>query len=88
MSGLVSSLFDPADPASSACKNEGFSGCNLAVVRLDVYHSEDPVLFTKKVGERLKQGGVVVILGFFVDEHNSGESQRVGDCHGHGAAES
>lgn len=86
-SGFVGNLVDAADLSPGTFEGKDFNGFDLAVVGSDFHHSKDPILVTPELGERLKQGGVLVILDFFVDEQNRSDGQRAGDCHGHGAGQ-
>jgi SAM-dependent methyltransferase len=79
MSAFVGNLLDPADPSPTAFKGEEFWGFDLAVVGLGFHQINDTVLAATRLAERLRTGGVLLILDFVVDETAGGN----GDGHQH-----
>jgi SAM-dependent methyltransferase len=82
MSAFVGNIHDPTEPSPSAFQGEAFHDFDLAVVGLGFHHFSDPSRAAAKLAERLKTGGVLLILDFVVDE-KSGEGGD-GQNHGHG----
>jgi hypothetical protein len=79
MSAFVGNLLDPADPSPTAFKGEEFWGFDLAVVGLGFHQINETVLAATRLAERLRTGGVLLILDFVVDETTGGD----GDGHQH-----
>ncbi|KAH8790919.1 S-adenosyl-L-methionine-dependent methyltransferase [Hyaloscypha sp. PMI_1271] len=79
MSAFVGNLLDPADPSPAAFKGEEFWGFDLAVVGLGFHQINETVLAATRIAERLRTGGVLLILDFVVDQTTGGD----GDVHQH-----
>jgi SAM-dependent methyltransferase len=79
MSAFVGNLLDPADPSPTAFKAEEFWGFDLAVVGLGFHQINETVSSATRLAERLRTGGVLLILDFVVDETTGGD----GDGHQH-----
>lgn len=96
MSATVGNLLDPADPSPADFKGEEWFNFDLAVVGLGFHHFEDPTLAAERLAERLKPGGVLMIIDFMPHAHHgeievdgdggsgSGEGSSHGHGHGHG----
>ncbi|KAL2136812.1 hypothetical protein VTI74DRAFT_1026 [Chaetomium olivicolor] len=54
----------PEDPNPQAFTSPEFSNFDVAVVGLGFHHFDDPALAARRLAERLKTGGVLVILDF------------------------
>ncbi|WYZ45519.1 hypothetical protein EsH8_VIII_000835 [Colletotrichum jinshuiense] len=62
-------LTDPSDPDPAAFSDAArFRGFDVAGVGLGFHHFEDPELSAKRLVERLKPGGVFIILDFLPHE--------------------
>jgi SAM-dependent methyltransferase len=92
MSASVGNLLVPTDPSPADFKGEEWFNFDLAVVGLGFHHFEDPALAATRLAERLKPGGVLLIIDFMPHEHHgeivpddggSSEAEPSG-CHGHG----
>jgi len=53
------------DPSPAAFASPEFSNFDVAAVGLGFHHFDDPSLAARRLAERLKTGGVLVILDFF-----------------------
>jgi SAM-dependent methyltransferase len=84
MSAFVGNLLDPADPSPSAFESEDLHNFDLAIVGIGFHHFEDPLFAVKTLADRLKKGGVLLILDFLVDEKIGSEGNGNGHRHGHG----
>ncbi|KUJ23612.1 S-adenosyl-L-methionine-dependent methyltransferase [Mollisia scopiformis] len=69
-------LIDPSQPTPAALSGKEFFDFDIAVVGLGFHHFDQPALAAKRLAERLKQGGVLMIVEFMPHEH----------FHGHNAA--
>jgi SAM-dependent methyltransferase len=92
MSASVGNLLDPADPSPADFKGKEWFNFDIAVVGLGFHHFEDPALAATRLAERLKPGGVLMIIDFMPHDHhgevepdNDGSSDASPSCgHGHG----
>jgi SAM-dependent methyltransferase len=87
MSAAAGNLLDPSDPSPAEFQGEEWFNFDLAVVGLGFHHFEDPVLAAKRLGERLKKGGVLMIMDFLPHDPKMTNETVVtggGDAHGHG----
>jgi SAM-dependent methyltransferase len=94
MAASVGNLLDPADPSPADFQGEEWLNFDLAVVGLGFHHFEDPTLAAARLAERLKPGGVLMIIDFMPHAHHgeiemdggsgSGEGSSHGRVHGHG----
>jgi hypothetical protein len=82
MPAFVGNLLDPADPSPAAFKGEEFWGFDLAVVGLGFHQINETVLAATRIAERLRTGGVLLILDFVVDQTTGGDGD--GHQHDHG----
>jgi SAM-dependent methyltransferase len=90
MHASVGNLLDPADPLPAAFHSEEWFGFDLAAVGFGFHHFEDLVLAASRLAERLKTGGVLLIIDFL--PHGPFEARPDGDTgpsashdqHGHG----
>ncbi|KAK4987545.1 hypothetical protein LTR50_004578 [Elasticomyces elasticus] len=72
-------LFAPSSP-TPAISDAAFRDFDVAVVCLGFHHFEDPELAVARLVERLRPGGVVLIVDFVA----GGGGHRHGHQHGHG----
>jgi len=106
MRAAVGNLIDPnPSPPNPGEGEEDFKGeewwdFDVAAVGLGAHHFADPGLAFRRLGERLREGGVLFIIDFLphgeLDEghshsnshsHNHGNGHSHGDSHQHGKAE-
>ncbi|KFX91169.1 hypothetical protein V490_06041, partial [Pseudogymnoascus sp. VKM F-3557] len=82
----VGDLIDPKVEKPEQFQGEEFWEFDLAVVGLGFHHFEDVGLAARRLGERLKRGGVLVVLDFLPhgDVHGHDHSHGGGHSHGHG----
>jgi SAM-dependent methyltransferase len=78
MSARVGNLLDPADPSPDDFASAEWFNFDLAVVGLGFHHFEDPTLAAARLAERLKTGGVLMIIDF-MPHSNHGEIEVDGD---------
>jgi len=64
MSASVGNLLDASDPAPAHFSGAKYFNFDIAVVGLGFHHFEDPALAAKRLAERLKTGGVLLIIDF------------------------
>jgi SAM-dependent methyltransferase len=94
MSAATGNLLDPRDPSPAEFKGEEWFHFDLAVVGLGFHHFEDPTLAATRLAERLKPGGVLMILDFLPHDpektnstvtagNGEGASSERGHSHGH-----
>jgi SAM-dependent methyltransferase len=57
-------LCDPGDPKPAALEGPEFSGFDVAAVGMGFHHFDDPQLAAARLVERLKPGGVLLIIDF------------------------
>ena len=58
----------PEDPNPAALASPEFSDFDIAAVGLGFHHFDDPALAARRLAERLKTGGVLMILDFLPHE--------------------
>ncbi|EQB51618.1 hypothetical protein CGLO_08827 [Colletotrichum gloeosporioides Cg-14] len=68
MRAYAGNLTDPADPDPAAFVGAGFRDFDVAGVGLGFHHFADPEYSAKKLVERLRPGGVFIILDFLPHE--------------------
>ena len=87
MSAFTGNFLDPADPSPAAFAGQEFHGFDLAVVGLGFHQLNDSILAATKLAERLKIGGVLLIVDFPTDEKASEQDHDGGFWrkHGHGS---
>ncbi|KAK5133143.1 hypothetical protein LTR08_008167 [Meristemomyces frigidus] len=78
---VVGDLFAEKVPEHLA--GERFQGFDIAVIGLGFHHFEDPTLSVKRLVERLKPEGVLVIVDFLPFDH---DHQQATDADAHGMA--
>ncbi|EHY56388.1 hypothetical protein ABEF92_006734 [Exophiala dermatitidis] len=61
---VVGNLLDPADPAPAHLSSPEFYNFDLVVVGLGFHHFQDIPLATRRLVERLRPGGVFLIIDF------------------------
>jgi SAM-dependent methyltransferase len=64
MHAYQGNLCDPTDPNPTALAAPEFSNFDIAAVGLGFHHFDDPALAARRLAERLKTGGVLMILDF------------------------
>jgi len=64
MHAYQGNLCDPMDPNPAALAAPEFSNFDIAAVGLGFHHFDDPSLAARRLAERLKTGGVLMILDF------------------------
>lgn len=64
MHAYQGNICDPSDPNPAALAGPEFTGFDVAAVGLGFHHFDDPTLAARRLGERLKTGGVLMILDF------------------------
>ena len=74
MKAFVGNLIDSKDPSPSSLQEEMFFGFDIAVVGLGFHHFDDPALAAKRLTERLKRGGVLMIVDFLPHAHHGQHS--------------
>lgn len=77
MHAVVGNLIDAKSPPPAHLAGPEFHDFDIAVVGLGFHHFDDPALAAKRLAERLKPGGVLMIVDFLPHEHFGGQS------HGH-----
>jgi SAM-dependent methyltransferase len=78
MHAVLGNLLDASDPNPAALSGAEFHDFDIAVVGLGFHHFDDPALAAKRLAERLKKGGVLMIVDFMPHGHFHGH-----DAHGH-----
>ncbi|KAK3311488.1 S-adenosyl-L-methionine-dependent methyltransferase [Chaetomium strumarium] len=68
MRAYQGNLCDPEDPTPEAFAAPEFSNFDVAAVGLGFHHFDDPALAARRLCQRLKTGGVLVILDFFAHD--------------------
>lgn len=79
MLATVGNLIDANNASPASVAGPEFHDFDIAVVGLGFHHFDDPALAAKRLAERLKKGGVLMIIDFLPHEHFHGH-------HGHHAA--
>lgn len=69
MHAYQGNLIDPAQPSPAAFAGKEFFDFDIAVVGLGFHHFDDPALAAKRLSERLKKGGVLMIVDFLPHKH-------------------
>jgi SAM-dependent methyltransferase len=64
MHAYQGNLCVPDDPNPAAFTSPEFSNFDVAAVGLGFHHFDDPTLAARRLAERLKTGGVLMILDF------------------------
>lgn len=81
MFAVVGNLTDPADPFPASLSGPEFKDFDVAGVCLGFHHFEDPELTARRLVDRLRPGGILLILDFF--PHAPFNSDEPGDGHSH-----
>ncbi|PQE05894.1 methyltransferase domain-containing protein [Rutstroemia sp. NJR-2017a BVV2] len=88
MCGVVGNLLEGGEGRLEGDEegNGEFFDFDVAVVGLGFHHFADARLAAKRLGERLKKGGVLVVVDFESHEpvHGGGHGHSHGHSHGHG----
>lgn len=85
MFAVVGNLTVPDDPRPAALSGPEFFDFDVAVLGLGFHHFEHPALSAQRLVERLRPGGVLVILDFVTHSPHGGGSGGGGGGH-HGAS--
>jgi SAM-dependent methyltransferase len=72
MRAVLGNLIDASDPNPAALSGPEFHDFDIAVVGLGFHHFDDPALAAKRLAERLKKGGVFMIVDFMPHGHFHG----------------
>ncbi|KAI9732039.1 MAG: hypothetical protein M1818_007634 [Claussenomyces sp. TS43310] len=85
MHAVVGNLLNASDPSPPHLAGSEYFNFDIAAVGLGFHHFEDPILAARRLGERLKSGGTLMILDFVPHEHlDGGHDHGHGHGHGHG----
>ena len=89
MHAVVGNLIDASAPPSPEFEKQEWYGFDIAAVGMGWHHFSDPSFAAKRLGERLKSGGVLLIIDFLPHEgfghsHNHGDRKGDGHEHDHG----
>ena len=74
MEAFVGNLIDSKDPAPVLLQGGQFFNFDIAVVGLGFHHFHDPALAARRLTERLKIGGVLMIVDFLPHAHHGPNS--------------
>jgi len=69
MFATVGNLMDMNTAPPASVSGPEFHDFDIAVVGLGFHHFDDPALAAKRLAERLKKGGVLMIIDFLPHEH-------------------
>ncbi|KAF8848660.1 methyltransferase-like protein [Acephala macrosclerotiorum] len=72
MAAYQGNLISPDDPSPISFSGPEFFDFDIAVVGLGFHHFDNPGLAAKRLAERLKKGGVLMIVDFLPHEHFHG----------------
>ncbi|KAK7972730.1 methyltransferase domain-containing protein [Apiospora saccharicola] len=92
MHAVVGDVTVPDDPSPAALAGARFFDFDLAALGLGFHHFADPPLAARRLVERLRPGGVLLILDFVTHEpivkneprEEEGQEENSGHGHGHG----
>lgn len=85
MHAVVGNLIDPSSEPPAHLSGPEFHDFDIAVVGLGFHHFDDPGLATKRLAERLKVGGVLMIVDFMPHgNHSHAHEHTHGHDHGKG----
>jgi SAM-dependent methyltransferase len=89
MHAVVGNLIDPSNTSSSELEAPEFYNFDIAAVGMGWHHFSDPSFAAKRLAERLKPGGVLLIIDFLPHEgfdhiHKHGNVKGEDRGHGHG----
>lgn len=83
MSAVAGNILDPKNPSPAEFKDAKWFDFDLVAVGLGFHHFEDPTLAATRLAERLKLGGVLLIIDFLPHEHPESVAADGGHSHGH-----
>lgn len=69
MFAYVGNLLDPTNPSPASLSGPKFYNFDIAAVGLGFHHFDNPAFAAKQLAERLKPGGVLMIIDFAPHEH-------------------
>lgn len=85
MHAVVGNLISPSASPSASLSGPEFFNFDIAAVGLGFHHFTDPALASKRLGERLKTGGTLLIIDFLPHGHdhslNHKEMEEYGVTH-------
>jgi SAM-dependent methyltransferase len=87
MRAYQGNLIDPSDPNPTAFDSPKFRDFDVAIVGLGFHHFDDPALAAKRLAERLRPGGVLVIADFYPHGHSDVKSPATHTVTHHGFSE-
>jgi SAM-dependent methyltransferase len=85
MHAVVGNLIELSAPNPAPISGPEFHDFDIAVVGLGFHHFSDPAVAAKRLAERLKMGGVFMIVDFMPHGHFHGHDGRDGHGHDHPA---
>lgn len=68
MQAYVGNVLNPSNPSPPELQGSEFWNFDIAVVGLGFHHFDDPYLAAKRLSERLKKGGTLMIVDFLPHE--------------------
>lgn len=83
MHAHVGNLIDSHTTPPVSFSGPEFHEFDLAVVGLGFHHFEEPALATRRLAERLKEGGVLCVIDFLPHAHVGGSGSGHGHKHEH-----
>jgi SAM-dependent methyltransferase len=76
MHAVLGNLLDATDPNPASLSGPELYDFDIAVVGLGFHHFDDPALAAKRLAERLKKGGVFMIVDFMPHGHFHGHAAQ------------
>ena len=74
MKAYLADLSETASPQNLA--GLAFSGFDIAAVSTALHHMDDPLLVARRLVDRLRPGGVLLVLDFTSHEHHGVEGNQ------------
>ena len=78
MSASIGNLLVPDEPSPAAFTSGEWFNFDLVAVGLGFHHFEDPTFAARRLAERLKPGGTLLIIDFLPHEHPDAVAQADG----------
>jgi SAM-dependent methyltransferase len=82
MFATLGNLLDTSSPLPESLSGPEFFNFDIAAVGMGFHHFDDAALAARRLSERLKKGGVLMIVDFL--PHGDGHGHHHGHKHGHG----